>query len=354
MTDRNDIMKALGNVMDPELGVDLVTLGMIRDVKMQGDTVSVMVALTAPGCPLKNKIGKDIEEELKKLQGVSKVGVLFGSMTEAERENTFQKAGGKGQTQQTEDPLKKLSGQPIKRIIAVGSGKGGVGKSLVTSLLAVAASRKGFKVGVIDADITGPSIPTIFGQKGLLVAGEKGVEPRKTKKGIEMVSMNLLIPDPTTPVIWRGPVLAGVLRQFYTDVNWGNLDLLFVDLPPGTADVPLTVFQIFPIDGMVVVTSPQELANLVVTKALKMAAEMSIPLVGVVENMTYFVCKDGEKVEVFGKSRVQERCKEQGVPYLGGMPIDPSYARIADEGAIEDAVMPQAVEDTLKTILGEK
>ncbi len=353
MIDRNEIMKALGTVQDPELGVDLVTLGMIRDVKIDGGAVVVTVALTAPGCPLKNQMSKDINQALGKLPGVEKVEVRFDSMSEAERQNTFSKAKG-GQPKSAEDVLAKLSGQNIKHMIAVGSGKGGVGKSLITALLAVAARRMGHKVGIMDADITGPSIPMMFGQKGLLVASKKGVEPRKTKNGIEMVSMNLLIPDPTVPVIWRGPILAGVLKQFYTDVEWGPLDFLFVDLPPGTADVPLTVFQMFPLDGMVIVTSPQELANMVVTKALKMAEEMKIPLVGVVENMTYFTCPNGEKVQIFGPSRVKERCKGQGVPYLAGIPINPAYSVAADAGTIENVDVPEEIANVIKTITGEK
>ena len=353
MIDRNEVMKALSTVMDPELGMDLVTLGMIRDVKIEENAVHVVVALTAPGCPLKNKIGQDVNQALSAIEGIGKISVEFGSMSEAERQNTFSKVKGSNSKEPQQDPLAKLSGQPIKTVIAVGSGKGGVGKSLVTGLLAVAAKKRGLKVGIMDADITGPSIPMMFGQTGLLVASKKGVAPRKTKSGIELISMNLLLPDANLPVIWRGPVLAGVLKQFYTDVEWGSLDVLFVDLPPGTADVPLTVFQIFPIDGMVVVTSPQELANMVVSKALRMAGEMKIPLVGVVENMTHYTCNNGEKVEIFGPSRAKERCKEQGVDYLGGIEINPSFAQNADKGLIEDVQIPEAIENTLKKILGE-
>lgn len=353
MIDRNEIMKTLGSVQDPELGVDLVTLGMIRDVKIDGGYITVTVALTAPGCPLKNQMGKDIDQALHKLTGVKKVDVQFESMSEAERQNTFTKAKG-GSSKSESDVLTKLSGQNIKHMIVVGSGKGGVGKSLSTALLSIAARRMGYKVGIIDADITGPSIPMMFGQKGLLVASKKGVEPRKTNNGIKMVSMNLLIPDPTVPVIWRGPILAGVLKQFYTDVDWGPLDFLFVDLPPGTADVPLTVFQIFPLDGMIIVTSPQELANMVVTKALKMAEEMKIPLVGVVENMTYYTCPNGEKVQIFGPSRVKDRCKEQGVPYLAGIPIKPAYSIAADAGTIENVDIPEEIANVIRTITGEK
>jgi len=353
MVDRNEVMKALGMVMDPELSMDLVTLGMIRDIDINGGIIKVKVALTAPGCPLKNKMGQDIKEVLSKMAGVASVQIDFDSMTDAERQNTFSKVKGNVNNQQQTDPLAKLSGQDICRIIVVGSGKGGVGKSLVTSMLAVAAKKKGLNVGVLDADITGPSLPMIFGQSGLLFATEKGVSPRTTKSGIKLVSMNLLVPDPTLPVIWRGPILAGVLKQFYSDVEWGKLDLLLVDLPPGTADVPLTIFQTYPINGMVVVTSPQELANLVVTKSIKMAEEMKVPLVGIVENMTYFTCKDGDKIEVFGPSHVKQRCESSGIPYLGGLPIDPLFAKAADAGTIEEIHIPDAINNTLTKILGE-
>lgn len=352
MVDRNDVMKALGTIMDPELGADLVTLGMIRDLTIGEDgKVKVIVSLTVPGCPMKNKMGDDVKKAVSAVTGVTSVEVGFDSMSDMERSNTASKA--KEAQKKTQNPLEKLTGKPIKHIIAIGSGKGGVGKSLVSAMTTVALKRMGFKVGIIDADITGPSIPMMFGQKGLLNGSKQGVTPRETKTGIKMVSMNLLVPDPTLPVIWRGPVLAGVLRQFYTDIDWGELDYLIIDLPPGTADIPLTVFQIYPLDGMVVVTSPQELANMVVTKALKMAEEMKIPLVGIVENMTHFTCPDGKIIEVFGPSRVKERCKQGGVNYVGGIAIDPTYAGHADAGTIEDVLLPEAINALAKTITGK-
>ncbi|MBP7732709.1 MAG: P-loop NTPase [Caldisericia bacterium] len=352
MVDRNEVMKALGTVMDPELGADLVTLGMIRDLNISDDgKVKVVVSLTVPGCPMKNRIGDDVKKAVGSVPGVSATEVSFDSMSEMERASTASKA--KEAQKKTQNPLEKLSGKPIKHIIAIGSGKGGVGKSLVSALTTVALKRMGYKVGILDADITGPSIPMMFGQKGLLNGSKQGVSPRETKTGIKMVSMNLLVPDPTLPVIWRGPVLAGVLRQFYTDIDWGELDYLVVDLPPGTADIPLTVFQIYPLDGMVVVTSPQELANMVVTKALKMAEEMKIPLVGIVENMTHFTCPDGKMIEIFGPSRVKDRCKQSGVNYVGGIAIDPTYAGHADTGTIEDAQLPDTINTLAKAITGK-
>ncbi len=364
MIDRNEVMKALATVEDPELGVDLVTLGMIQDVKIdEGGKVHVTVALTIPGCPLKDTMGKGIVSAVSKVAGVKAVDFEFTTMTDEQKQKTFAKAqevrnGSSCSTssgQPQEDPLKKLTGKNIKNIIAIGSGKGGVGKSMITAMIAVEARRQGYKVGLLDADITGPSIPTIFGQKGLLTVAKSGVSPRITKTGIEVVSMNLLMKDPALPVIWRGPILSGVLKQFYNDVQWGDLDYLFLDLPPGTGDMPLTIFQVFQLNGLVVVTNPQELANLIVTKSIRMATEMEIPLVGIVENMTHLTCPGcGEIIKVFGDSKVEEHCKSQGVPYLGGIPINPEFAKLCDQGKIEDVEMPGAISETFAIMDGKR
>lgn len=357
MIDKGKVMQALATVQDPELGVDLVTLGMIEDVRINGGNVYVTVALTIPGCPMKDAMGKGIVSAVSKVEGVKSVDFKFTTMSEEQKKATFAKAQqvrGGSQSQQKEDPLKKLSGKDIKNVIAVGSGKGGVGKSMITSMLAVEARRQGKAVGVLDADITGPSIPTIFGQKGLLSAAKDGVSPRETKTGIKVVSMNLLMKDPSNPVIWRGPILSGVLKQFYNDVYWGELDYLFLDLPPGTGDMPLTVMQVYPLDGFVVVTNPQELANIVVTKSMRMARELKIPLVGILENMTHLTCPGcGEVIKVFGDSMVEKNCSEHGVRYLGGVPIDPEFARFCDKGIIEDVDMPRAISDSFAIINGK-
>ena len=224
----------------------------------------------------------------------------------------------------------------IGKVIAVCSGKGGVGKSLVTALLAVLAQRQGKKVGILDADITGPSIPKMFGIRDRAMGTETGILPARTTTGIHVRSLNLLLENDTDPVIWRGPVLAGAVKQFWTDVIWGDLDILFLDMPPGTGDVVLTAFQSIPVDGIVLVTTPQELVGMVVEKAFKMAEMMNIPVAGLVENMSYALCPDcGKRVELFGKSRLEETAYAYGVDGTAQLPIDPKLAAGADRGMIE-------------------
>lgn len=224
----------------------------------------------------------------------------------------------------------------IKKVIAVVSGKGGVGKSLVTSLMAVNMKRRGYNASILDADITGPSIPKAFGITEKASANELGIFPILTKTGIGTMSVNNLLENDTDPVIWRGPVIAGTVKQFWTDVLWGEVDYLFVDMPPGTGDVPLTVFQSLPVDGIIVVTSPQELVSMIVSKAVKMAEMMDIPVLGLVENMSYLKCPDcGKEIPVFGPSKIEEAAKEQGLEVLGRIPIDPKLAAACDKGMIE-------------------
>ncbi len=224
----------------------------------------------------------------------------------------------------------------VKKVIAVVSGKGGVGKSTVTSTLAVAMNRKGYRVGVLDADITGPSAPTAFGVTECQGADEGGLYPALTKGGIQVMSINLLLDDPASPVVWRGPVIAGAVKQFWTDVIWEDVDYLFVDMPPGTGDVPLTVFQSLPVDGIVIVTSPQDLVSMIVSKAVKMANMMHIPVLGFVENYSYLECPDcGKKIEVFGKSHLDEVAENFKLPILARLPIDPAVAFAYDSGLME-------------------
>lgn len=226
----------------------------------------------------------------------------------------------------------------VKRVIGVVSGKGGVGKSLVTSLLAVDALREGKRVAVLDADITGPSIPRAFGvhERAVGIDGGRFIMPVVTREGIEIMSLNLLIDDETKPVIWRGPILAETVKQFWKDVAWGDIDCMFVDMPPGTGDVPLTVFQSLPLDGIIVVTSPQELVTMIVAKAVGMAKMMNIPVLGLVENFSYFECPDcGKRTEIFGKSRIEEVAKQFGIPRFARLPIRPDVAAVCDEGMIE-------------------
>jgi Mrp family chromosome partitioning ATPase len=224
----------------------------------------------------------------------------------------------------------------IKKVIGVVSGKGGVGKSMVTALSAIAANRDGFKVGIMDADITGPSIPMMFGQHKQAEASDAGIVPVETATGIKIMSLNLLTENETDPVIWRGPVIGGVVEQFWTDVFWGDLDVLFIDMPPGTGDVPLTVFQTLPVDGIIVVTSPQELVSMIVTKAVNMAKMMNIPVLGLVENMSYFECPDcGKKLEIFGPSSAVEVAHNNKINLIEKLPINPMLAKQADLGKIE-------------------
>ncbi len=224
----------------------------------------------------------------------------------------------------------------VKKIIGIVSGKGGVGKSMITSLLAVSMQRRGLSTAILDADITGPSIPKAFGIKDRPDGSDIGLFPVKSKLGTKIMSVNLLLENETDPVIWRGPVIAGTVKQFWTDVIWGAVDYMFVDMPPGTGDVPLTVFQSLPVDGIVVVTSPQELVEMIVGKAVKMAEMMNIPILGIVENMSYFECPDcGKKHSVFGESRIDALAEKYGIDTVSKLPINPKLAQSCDRGMIE-------------------
>jgi len=231
-------------------------------------------------------------------------------------------------------PVNSLSS--VKRVIAVVSGKGGVGKSTVTASLAAAMAKKGRKVAILDADITGPSIPTAFGVHQRATGGDDGIDPAVTAGGIKLMSLNLLSANETDPVIWRGPIIAGVVTQFWQEVIWGDVDYMFVDMPPGTGDVPLTVFQSLPVDGVVVVTSPQDLVSMIVSKAVNMAKMMDIPVLGLVENYSYFQCPDcGKRHAIFGESRIEQVAAELDIPVLAKLPIDPALAAAFDAGQIE-------------------
>lgn len=239
----------------------------------------------------------------------------------------------------------------IKNVVGVVSGKGGVGKSLVSALLACATKRRGFEAAILDADITGPSIPKAFGLTERLGATEFGILPAQTKTGIQATSINLLMEDPSAPVIWRGPVIAGAVKQFWKDVIWSDVDFMYVDMPPGTGDVPLTVFQSIPIQGVVVVATPQDLVSLIVEKAIKMAETMKIPVFALVENMSYYECpKCGEKLEIFGKSKIDEIAKKYGIEKVVKLPIDPTIAAACDAGNIESVSSP-GIDDAFDYIL---
>lgn len=243
----------------------------------------------------------------------------------------------------------------VRHVIGVVSGKGGVGKSLVTSLLAVGTQRLGYKAAVLDADITGPSIPQIFGMHGVRITGDdNGMDAPRSASGIPLMSLNLLLQEETTPVIWRGPVIAGTVKQFWTDVRWGDVDYMYVDMPPGTGDVPLTVFQSLPLDGIVIVTSPQELVSMIVEKAVHMAEMMDIPVLGIVENMSYAVCPDcGKHIELYGKSKIDGLASQFDIPVLARMPFDPKLAALCDGGRIE-AHDIDYMDDAVKQLTADK
>lgn len=232
---------------------------------------------------------------------------------------------------------KPKAGTRVKKVIGIVSGKGGVGKSLVTSLLSSSMQKRGYSCAVLDADITGPSIPRMFGIINKASSYGDGIMPEHTKEGIKVMSVNLLLENDTDPVVWRGPIIAGMVKQFWTDVNWGDVDFMFVDMPPGTGDVPLTVFQSLPVDGIVVVTSPQELVGMIVGKAVNMAAMMNIPVLGLVENMAYYICPScNNKHCIFGDSHVEQIAAQYGIEVTSQIPIDPALASACDDGRIED------------------
>ena len=238
----------------------------------------------------------------------------------------------------------------VKKVIGVVSGKGGVGKSLVTSMLAVTAQTMGYQAAILDADITGPSIPQTFGLHGNAEGTEDGMFPMVSKMGTRVMSVNLLLEKEDQPVVWRGPVISGVIQQFWQEVIWGDVDFMFVDMPPGTGDVPLTVFQSLPVDGIVIVTTPQDLVTLIVKKAVNMAKMMNVPILGLVENMSYFECPDcGEKHSIYGEGKIDEVAKELGIPVLAKLPINPKNAALVDKGAIELSEEKQFI-DVIKKI----
>ena len=225
----------------------------------------------------------------------------------------------------------------VKKVIGIVSGKGGVGKSLVTGLSAVAMSKKGYKTAIMDADITGPSIPKMFGIGKQNLADETGLLPAVTEGGMKIMSLNMLMDNETDPVVWRGPVIAGIVKQFWSDVNWGDVDFMFVDMPPGTGDVPLTVFQSLPVDGIIVVATPQELVEMIVAKAVNMANMMNIPVLGIVENMSYMTCPHcGEPINIFGESGIEKYAASNGIDILGKIPLNPEIAKLCDAGKAED------------------
>ncbi len=325
------VREALKEVMDPELHKSLIELGMVREVQIEDSQVNITLALTMLGCPLKDQIVGDVKGAVGALKGVEAVAVELTEMTIEEKRRI-----GIGVPQQDKGTAEDLN--DIRRVIAVMSGKGGVGKSLVSGLLAVALRREGHQVGILDADITGPSIPKMFfPDRARLGMSPMGPMPPETKSGIKVMSINLLLEQEDQAVIWRGPLVSGAIKQFWSEIFWGTLDYLILDLPPGTSDASLTVMQSLPMSGVVLVSSPQDLAGMVVRKAANMARQMQTPILGLIENMSYFEWPDtGKRYELFGPSHAEETARKIGVRLLGRLPIDPEIARLCDAGRIED------------------
>ncbi|MDH7486161.1 MAG: Mrp/NBP35 family ATP-binding protein [Anaerolineae bacterium] len=330
MVTEEQVLEALKGVMDPELRRSLVELGMVKDVEIEGGQVRFTLALTTLACPLRDQIVSQARAAVSALEGVETAEVALREMTAEEKKHI-------GIGSPEEGGIAEHLND-IRRVIAVMSGKGGVGKSLVSSLLAVALRRQGARVGVLDADITAPSIPKMFFPNGAQPGQSPlGILPAETETGIKVMSINLLLPSEDEAVIWRGPLISGAIKQFWGDVFWGDLDWLIVDLPPGTLDASLTVMQSLPLSGVLLVSSPQDLAGMVVRKAARMAERLGVPILGLVENMSYFVCPDtGQRYDVFGPSHAEETARKLWIPFLGRLPLDPQIARLCDVGRIED------------------
>ncbi len=345
MVDKNLIMERLKNVLDPEIGRSIVDLNMVRDITIDDGNVAVKIALTVAHCPLAKTLQTDVENAVRKAGDVRSVKVDTTTMTRRELEELKLKL--QTATTPSSSPkdgtkvgpgIERLGRRGIRSIIAIISGKGGVGKSFVTSALASELKKRGYEVGVLDADLTGPSIAKVLGVAGKPNKGPNGgIVPLRTMTGIKVMSINLVLDDPSMPVIWRGPIVNSVIRQLYWDVDWGDLHYLLVDLPPGTSDAPLTVFQSLPLDGVIVVSSPQDLASMIVSKAVNMAKKMEAPILGLIENMSYLRCPGcGETVNIFGEPKGENLASRLGLPFLGAIPLDPAIAKLSDEGKIEE------------------
>lgn len=312
MATKKQIMESLDAIVVPGAGRSLVKLNLIREIEMNNSNVDITITAAALSSDIQEWLRKEIESRRGAIEGINKIEVKF-----------------------IEGVPKDLN--QVKHVVAVMSGKGGVGKSLIASLIAVALRHRGYEVGILDADITGPSIPKMFGITDRPNGSDNGIIPVSSREGIGLMSINLLLPDEGDAVIWRGPLIGKAITQFWEEVLWGKLDYLIVDLPPGTADAPLTVLQSLPVTGIVIVSTPQDLTNMVVKKAVNMAQHMSKPIIGVVENMSYlYVSEINKNIELFGKSRGEEMANIANAPLLGKLPIDPELAKLCDEGNIEN------------------
>ncbi len=325
MTTSLEVMNALKTVVDPEIHRNVVELNMVRDLVIGEDgNISFTLALTIPACPLRDQIAADARRAVGTLPGVKNVDVTLGAMTDEERNAVL------GIT-----PQQNVNHE-IGRVIAVMSGKGGVGKSLVTGLLATALKHAGYNVGVLDADVTGASIPKLFGIHGPLMASNNKIQPIQSRTGIKIVSVNLALENESTAFVWRGAMIAKAIQDFWNDTEWGALDFLLIDMPPGTSDAALTVMQELSVKEIVMVTSPQSLATMIVKKALDMSQKLNASIVGVIENMAGFTAPDtGKHYEIFGPSHAAEVAHAAGATLLARLPIDPQFAERCDAGEIE-------------------
>jgi len=311
MVTRQEVEGILDHVMVPQVKRSVNEMNLLRNVETEDGKLKVTLSKSAISPEFQTRLADEVTDVLKGCNGGSVVKVDY-------------------------ELLKPVEVNRIEHVIAVMSGKGGVGKSLITGLLALALAREGNNVGILDADITGPSIPKMFGLKTQSSGSETGILPVVSRTGIEIMSMNLLLPNEDDAVIWRGPLIARCINQFWGDVLWGKLDYLVIDLPPGTADVPLTVMKSLPLSGVIIAFTPQDLTAMVVRKAVKMAKQLNIPILGVVENMSYYLIPEtGRKIDIFGPSRGNEMAKICGAPLLGQIPLDPELAKLCDEGMIE-------------------
>lgn len=331
MVQKVAILQALRSVKDPELERDIVSLNFIADVKIEENNVIVYFRPDTAKCPLLDQFTAEIKRTVSQVEGVQKVDVVIEKPKQDEPVNSEEQFGG----------VQDLN--HVKKVIAVMSGKGGVGKSLVTGLLAVSLRRKGYRVGILDADITGPSIPKMFfAGRPEISYTPRAILPPVSSTGIKVMSINLLLKNDDDAIVWRGPLVAKAIKQFWTDTLWADLDYFIVDLPPGTSDAPLTVMQSLPMSGILLVTSPQGLAGMVVRKAANMATQIGVPILGIVENMSFFRAPDtGNEYEIFGPSHADETANTLEVPVLARLPIDSNIAILCDQGKVEECQIPE-------------
>jgi Mrp family chromosome partitioning ATPase len=324
------IIEALSKIDHAEIkDKNIIELGMVPDIHVTDQLVTITLAYPFQVVPITAQLPRRVIQTMKETCPDMNIKVEIRKMTPEERSDFVARSQG----QAPPDP----SSRQVRQVIAVMSGKGGVGKSSMAALLACSLRRQDYKVGILDADITGPSIPRLFGMYASLVGGKAGIQPAETKTGIKLISINLLLSDESQPVVWRGPLIGRAIQQFWNDIAWGDLDFLIVDLPPGTSDAALTVMQSLPVHGALLVTSPQDLAGMVVRKAANMVHQLGVRLIGLIENMSYTICPEcSHRIEIFGPSRAQQTALQSNVPLLGSLPLDPQLAVMCDQGRVEE------------------